>query len=100
MKFTGMKRQSQMVEGVCVPDGDYDELLREALRIALGIIDPCSGDFEERHARIHQLMCAYIRCDCEEGEEIDAPTLMARLAVNISAVIPLAERKAILEGKP
>ena len=38
MKFTGPAyRQSRMVAGVCVADGNYDELLREALRIALRI---------------------------------------------------------------
>ena len=38
MKFTGPTyQQSRMVAGVCVADGNYDELLREALRIALRI---------------------------------------------------------------
>jgi len=52
MKFTGIQRQSRMVAGLCVPDGDYDELLREALRVALGITDPCDDDFVERYDRI------------------------------------------------
>jgi hypothetical protein len=36
MKFSNYQAtQSRIVEGVCVPNGDYDELLREAVRVAL-----------------------------------------------------------------
>jgi hypothetical protein len=81
-----------MVAGVCVPDGDYDELLREAMRIALGMdTNPTRDDWHDRYVRIHELMHAYVHS--EEGEGIDAPGLMARLACCIADVIPLAERK-------
>ena len=95
MKFTGPTyQQSRMVAGVCVADGNYDELLREALRIALRInTDPARDDFHERYGRIKELMDAYVHS--EQGEGIDAPGLMARLAICIIDVIPLAER----EGK-
>jgi hypothetical protein len=92
MKLTGkVHRQSQMVEGVCVIDGDYDELLREALRVAMGIDTFPNGrdDFSERYGRIIALMRAYVTSP--EGN--DAPTMMARLAVGIIDLIPLAKRQ-------
>src|SRR5262245_8051839 len=91
MKFTSHTyQQSRMVAGVSVPGNDYDELLREALRVALLIDTTPRDDFRERYTRIHELMVAYT--DSPEGN--DAPTMMARLAVAIIDVIPLAERKA------
>ena len=91
MKFTDIYRQSRMVEGVCVPEGDYDALLREALRVALGIDTTADDDFDERYQRIIALMRAYLR-SYGDGEE--AATLMARLAMCIADVIPLAQRAA------
>ena len=90
MKFTRFTyRQSRMVAGVCVPDGDYDELLREAMRIALGMdTNPTRDDTQDRYSRICELMDAYAH-----SAEGDAPRLMARLACCITDVIPLAERK-------
>ena len=42
-----------MVAGVCVPHGDYDELLREAMRIALGMdTNPTRDDTQDRYTRI------------------------------------------------
>jgi hypothetical protein len=91
MKLTeDVYRQSRMVAGVCLPEGDYDAVLREALRIALGMdYDECN-DYDERYARIRELMRAYVRSP--EGEGEDAPTLMARLAACIADVIPAAKR--------
>lgn len=81
-----------MVAGACVPDGDYDELLREAMRIALGMdTNPTRDDTQDRYTRICELMVAYVHS--AEGKGIDAPMLMARLACCITDVIPLAERK-------
>ena len=88
------KQQSQMVAGVCVPHraagyDDYDELLREALRVALRIdTDPTHDNFHDLYTRIDELMDAYIRSP--EGD--DASTMMARLAVCIIDVIPLEQR--------
>jgi hypothetical protein len=88
MKLTGNTSAKQVVEGVCVIDGDYDELLREALRVVMGI-DTFHGrdDFSERYGRIIALMRAYVT----NPEGNDAPTMIARLAVGIIDVIPLAK---------
>ena len=70
---------------------DYDELLREAVRIALRMdTDPEYDDFDERYTRIHELMEAYVHSP--EGDDAPA-TLMTRLASCIADVIPLEERK-------
>jgi hypothetical protein len=100
MKFTGpTHRQSRMVAGVCVADGDYDALLRAAIRIALGIdTDPARDDFRERYDRILTLMRAYIHSP--EGQGCPADMLMARLAVCIIDVIPLAQRLDWLNRNP
>jgi hypothetical protein len=73
-----------MVAGVCVPDGDYDELLREAVRIALRW--DRDGDFP--FDAIDEQIDAYIASP--EGEGKSARTLMRRLVACISDVIPLA----------
>jgi hypothetical protein len=93
MKFTRFTyTQSRMVAGVCVPDRDYDALLREAMRIALGMdTNPTSDDWQDRYTRICELMVAYV--DSAEGKGVDAPVLMARLACSITDVIPPMERK-------
>jgi len=85
MKLTNICRQSRMVMGVCVADGDYDELLREALRVAMRIdTDPVRDNFDECYDRIRALMRAY----AESPEGDDAVTMMTRLAASISDVIP------------
>jgi hypothetical protein len=81
-----------MIAGVCVPDGDYDALLREAMRVALGMdTNPTRDDWQDRYTRICELMVAYV--DSPEGRGADAPMLMARLACCITDVIPFADRK-------
>jgi hypothetical protein len=90
-------KRSKMVAGVSVRllddgDADYDELLREALRIALRIdTHPTHDDFNVLHTRITELMDAYIHGP--EGADVDTAFLMARLAVCLIDVIPLEERK-------
>src|SRR6516162_8733804 len=84
MKFSNYQaKQSRVVEGVCVPIshglGDYDELLREAVRVALRMdVNPARDDFEDLYERIGRLMAAYIASP--EGEGEDTCTLMSRLA--------------------
>jgi hypothetical protein len=95
------KKQSKMVAGVSVrlnANGlyDYDELLRESLRIALRIDTTEHDDFSELYGRIRQLMNAYISSPegtCLDGTEAPASMLMCRLAACISDVIPIEERK-------
>jgi hypothetical protein len=84
--------QSRMVEGVCVPDGDYDELLREAVRVALRMDD--SDDWNVLYDRIRKLMDAYVASP--EGVGEDAATLLSRLAACVSDVIPMAIRKGLV----
>jgi hypothetical protein len=81
----------KMVAGVAcrINNGvDYDELLREALRIDTV---PEYDDFDELYSRIHELLEAYIHSP--EGDGVDTSMLMARLATCIADVIPLEERK-------
>ena len=91
-----------MIAGVCVRLDkcglyDYDELLREGLRLGLRIdTNPAQDDFHLLHTRIAELMQPYV--DCELGapppvEPADISRLMAMLAVTVSDVIPLEQRK-------
>jgi len=86
MKFSNYQaKQSRVVEGVCVPIshglGDYDELLREAVRVALRVdMNPARDDWDNLYKRIRRLMAAYIASP--EGEGEDTCTLMTRLAVS------------------
>ena len=98
IKFTNHQaKQSRIVEGVCVTIhggiGDYDELLREAIRVALRIdVNPTCDDWDDLYQRIRRLMVAYIASP--EGEGEDTCTLMTRLAACVADVIPMAARKA------
>jgi hypothetical protein len=83
-----------MVEGVCVLDGDYDELLREAVRVALRMDTTTHDDWVFVYDRIRTLMAAYLASP--EGVGEDACTLLSRLAACISDVIPLAVRKGLV----
>jgi hypothetical protein len=79
--------------------GNYDDLLREALRIALGIDtnpdnDSPDEDFNERYDRIRALMRDYV--GSEEGKGMDASMLMTRLAICIIDVIDPETRKGLL----
>lgn len=91
------KTQHRMVAGVSVAisddgTGDWDELLRESLRVGLRIdTNPACDDFDELYARIKELINAYI--DSPEGADAPASMLMCRLAACISDVIPMEERK-------
>ena len=84
----------KMVAGVACRNNngvDYDELLREALRVALRIdTDPENDNFDDLYTRIGDLMDAYVASP--EGDD-DPATLMTRLASCIADVIPLEERK-------
>ena len=95
MKFSSYQsKQSRIVEGVCVPNGDYDELLREAVRVALRMdMNPARDDWDDLYERIGRLMAAYIASP--EGEGQDTCTLMARLAACVADVIPIAARKGL-----
>jgi hypothetical protein len=100
MKFsTYQPKQSRIVEGVCVPIsyglGDYDELLREAVRVALRMdMNPAHDDWDDLYDRIRKLMAAYIASP--EGEGEDACTLMTRLAACVADVIPITIRKGLI----
>ena len=99
MKFSYQWKQSRMVEGVCVPIshgvGNYDELLREAVRVALRMdMNPALDDWDDLYERIRRLMATYIASP--EGEGEDACTLMARLAACVADVIPMAIRKGLV----
>ena len=100
MKFSELWKQSRIVEGVCVPiisHGvvDYDELLREAVRVALRTdMNPVRDDWDDLYDRIRRLMAAYIASP--EGEGQDTCTLMTRLAVCVADVIPMAIRKGLV----
>jgi hypothetical protein len=93
-------KQTRVVEGVCVPishgGGDYDALLREAVRVALRM-DIDDGDdpyeWDNLYDRIRRLIRAYIASP--EGEGEDTCTLMARLAACVADVIPMAIRKEL-----
>ena len=98
-KFTGYRQH--MVAGVCLPIdhlgfADHDELLREAIRIALRMdTDPKGADLDDRYDRIRGLMDAYLRTAGGAGE--DAATLLSRLAAAIADVIPQAVRKTLID---
>ena len=100
IKFSNYQaKQSRIVEGVCVPisdaGGDYDELLREAVRVALRMdMNPGCDDWDVLYDRIRRLMAAYIASP--EGEGEDTSTLMARLAACVADVIPMATRKGLV----
>jgi hypothetical protein len=92
LKFDTCHTQSRMVEGACVPDGDYDELLREAVRLALRMdVSQDCDDWHVLYDRIRTLMDAYVASPDGVGE--GAATLLSRFAACISDVIPLAIRK-------
>jgi hypothetical protein len=85
-----------MVAGVCVPiyggGPDYDELLRESIRVALRMdTNPTHDDFDDLYNRIRALMDAYLHSP--EGQGEDVCTLMTRLAACVADVIPVEERK-------
>ena len=90
-------QQSRMVAGVSVRIsddgvGDYDELLREAIRVALRMdTNPAYDDFSDHYDRIRELVDAYVHSP--EGADAPASMLMCRLAVCITDVIPVEERK-------
>jgi hypothetical protein len=92
LRFTNYNQQSRMVAGVCVPDGDYDELLREAVRIALRTdMNPTHDDWDDLYDRIRGLMDAYIHSP--EGAGQDTSALMSRLAACVADVVPLSVRR-------
>ena len=100
MKFSNYQAKlSRIVEGVCVPIFDglgyYDELLREAVRVALRVdMNPERDDWDDLYDRIKRLMAAYIASP--EGEGEDACRLMTRLAACVADVIPMAIRKGLV----
>jgi hypothetical protein len=100
MKFTKYQaKQSRVVEGVVVPIfggvGDYDELLREAVRVALRMdMNHARDDWDDLYERIRRLISAYIASP--EGEGEDTCTLMLRLAACVADVIPMAARKGLV----
>ena len=100
MKFSNYQaKQSRIVESVCVPIsdglGNYDELLREAVRVALRMdMNPARDDWDDLYERIRRLMDAYIASP--EGEGQDTCTLMSRLAACVADVIPMAIRKGLV----
>ena len=100
MNFTNnQSKQTRVVEGVCMPiwhgDCDYDELLREAVRVALRMnMNPVDDDDDDLCKRIERLMAAYIASP--EGEGEDSITLMTRLAVSIADAIPVEVRKGLV----
>lgn len=79
IRFANQTQQSRMVAGVCVPilddgSGDYDELLREAIRVALRMdTNPTHDDWHDLYDRIRALMDAYIASP--EGRGENASTL-------------------------
>ncbi len=98
MRFTDLRKQSRMIEGVSVAiyGGicDYDELLREAVRVALRIdTNPTDDDWDDHYDRIRALTNAYVASP--EGQGEDASTLMSRLAVCLADAIPMAVRKRL-----
>jgi hypothetical protein len=99
IRFTDPQKQSRMIESVSVAIGhggipDYDDLLREAVRIALRTdMNPTHDDWDDLYDRIRALMDAYIHSP--EGAGEDASTLMSRLASCVADVIPMAVRKRL-----
>src|SRR5262249_19263742 len=100
MKFSNYHaKRSRIVEGVCVPisdaGGDYYELLREAVRVALRMgMNPACADWDVLYDRIRRLMAAYIASPAGECEE--SCTLMARLAACVADVIRMGTRKGLV----
>jgi hypothetical protein len=88
MKFSHQWKQSRMIAGVPMCHGvyDYDEILREAIRVALRTNISADDDWDDRYTRIRQLMTAYITSP--EGQGEDSSVLMARLAACIADVVP------------
>jgi hypothetical protein len=100
MNFTKYQKQSRVIEGVSVPIvggvADYDELLREVVRVALRIdMNPAHDDWDDLYERIQRLISAYIASTEGEGEA--SCTLMARLAACVADVIPLAARRKLVQ---
>ena len=98
IRFTDPQKQSRMIEGVSVAIGhggipDYDDLLREAVRIVRTDMNPTHDDWDDLYTRIRALMDAYIHSP--EGAGEDASTLMSRLASCVADVIPMAVRKRL-----
>ena len=64
MKFTGYRQH--MVAGVCLPIdhlgfADHDELLREAVRVALRMdTDPKGAQWDDLYGRIGELVDTYL----------------------------------------
>jgi hypothetical protein len=100
MKFSNYQaKQCRIIEGVCVPIsdglGDYDELLREAVRVALRMdMNPARDDWDDLYDRIRRLMDAYIASP--EGEGQDTCALMSRFAACVADVIPMAIRQGLV----
>jgi len=91
--------QSRIVEGVPISGSNYDELLREAVRVALRMdMDPAHDDWDDLYERIGRLIAAYI--ESPEGKGEDTCILMKRLAACVSDVIPMAIRKGLVPYTP
>jgi|SRR5215471_14308407 len=97
-KMKYYRKQSRMIEGVCVPilDGgypDFDEFLREAIRVSLRLdTSPSHGD--QDYPRIEALIHCYLASP--EGHGEDPMNLMVRLADAAADVIPMAIRKELV----
>ena len=104
MRFADPQKQSRMIEGVSVAIGldgipNYDDLLREALRVALRTnMNPTRDDWPDIYYRICDLMDAYIHSP--EGAGQGACILMTRLAACVADVIPMAVRKRLCSARP
>ena len=73
---------------------DCDEILREAIRVALRTNISADDDWHDLYTRIRQLMTAYIASP--EGQGEDPSVLMARLAACIADVVPAAMRRVLV----
>jgi hypothetical protein len=98
MKFSKQVTQNRTVAGVPIPIlrggcADYDELLREAVRVALRTDTSDNDDFHELYDRIRELICCYL--ESTEGD-YDPCILMTRLAACVADVIPMAMRKELI----
>lgn len=105
--MTNASDQHRMIAGVRLPifnNGlvDYDELLREAIRVALRIgTDPVWDDFPDLSDRYRELIDAYIRNPEGLGDDDDVTDslrantsmLMCRLVACIADIIPLEKRR-------
>jgi hypothetical protein len=81
---------------VVVAHYDYDEILREAIRVALRTNISADDDWDDLYTRIRQLMTAYIASP--EGQGEDPSVLMARLAACIADVVPAPPRPRARNG--